>query len=376
MAYLSARRPLTACLLSFLVASSAAAADASHGTIGAGSPPEISHAALFRHLSEGVWVPLSQEFRDSAATMAEVAQTRCRSAGGVESMQQAWRALQRAWQPLEVAQFGPVVERRTQRHVNAWPVRPRLLEPFLENARVTGRFDSGGLQRLGVSGKGLPALEYLLFPVAQDGAVPFDASACPVIAGLANQIADEAQELLDQWTQPDGGFAHQLGATLQTSGEQFSAGDQALSDLINLMIAGLELVKTRKLAKPMEQGSDRDAALERIESWRSGSSLENVARNLDGLEKAFFGGGKNQIGLDDYLIGIRRPNLSRLVREDLDAARRALASITLPLEDAVVKERDKVGVLLKAVTALQARLESDIAEALKVDLGFNTADGD
>ncbi|WP_158597925.1 imelysin family protein [Noviherbaspirillum saxi] len=339
---------------------------------------KLPKAALFQHLTDEVLLPLTDEFEAKARALSASTQAFCSASGraNVESVRTAWRQAQAAWQPLEMLQIGPIIDRRTQRQVNAWPLRPTLIDPILNSA---GPIDPARVEDLGAAGKGLPALEYLLFPQGKSSAevtTALQGNRCAVLQALAAQVAKEAHGLSSDWRDPNGGFARQLKEAGQHSQEGvFATTDQALSDIANLLIAGLDSVKVRKLGKLLEKSGDAIDS-DRIESWRSASSLENIRNNLRGFEAVFFGRGQQGVGLDDYLAGIGRPVLPRLVREDLDTAMNALAAIRSPMPRALKEQRKQVESLHTAVTQLQRRMENDIADALKVDLGFNANDGD
>lgn len=356
-----------------------AAASPSHAADAVGTPDEkLPKHELFRNLADEVLLPLTRDFSTAAGKLADVSQGFCATPrdSGLASVRAAWREAQAAWQPLEMLQIGPTIERRTQRHVNAWPVRPKLLEPLLAGGDPV---EAGRIDTLGVSGKGFPALEYLLFPPGKTAAETeqtLTGRRCSVLHALASQVKAEADSLAADWREPDGGFARQLAeAGRHPQDGAFASADQALSDIANLLIAGLDAVRIRKLGKPLERSVD-EVALERLESWRAETSLDHIRDNLRGFELVFFGAGTAGIGLDDYLAGIGRPVLARLVREDLNAAQKALAAIRPPLQRALIGQRHQVETLHRAVAQLQHRMEANIADALKVDLGFNANDGD
>jgi len=227
------------------------------------------------------------------------------------------------------------------------------------------------VRRMGAAGKGLPAIEYLLFEASDRLS-----GNCNALNALTAQINEEAQGLNRAWREPKGGFGRQLARAGQPGyREIFSDADQAISDIVNLLIAGLDSVKTVKLSKALERSTDTPA-LERIESWRSGTSLDHIAANLHGFEAVFFGKGKTKIGLDDYLVSLDRPGLARVIRSQLDTAKEALANVRPPLQTALTEQRDAVVVLHKEISRLQYLMETEVAMALKVDLGFNANDGD
>jgi predicted lipoprotein len=338
--------------------------------------PDAAQRRLLQHLANRVLLPLTEDFATAAEKLSDTTQAFCRGKSDLQSVRSAWRETQSAWQPLEMLQIGPTIERRSQRHVNFWPVRPKLLEPLLAETKP---LEPAMLETLGAAGKGLPALEYLLFAEGTANSAQKKTSAkthCNVLQALSIQIKDEALGLATDWRKPNGGFARQLAEAGQCPQDgAFASADQALSDVLNLLIAGLDAVKTRKLGKPLEKSGD-EAALERIESWRSGTSLEHIRDNLRGFEIAFFGFAKGGTGLDDYLTAIERPGLARVVRQEFDVPRKALAAIRVPLREALLSQRKEVEALHKTVSRLQHLLETEVADALKVDLEFNANDGD
>lgn len=337
---------------------------------------QLSQSQLFQHLTEEVMLPLTGDFATATDKLSAASHAYCNAKQNLDSVQAAWREAQSAWQPLEMLQIGPIIERRTQRHVNAWPVRLKLLEPLLAESKP---IDASRMETVGMSAKGFPALEYLLFTSNTKHPAqgkPLAAAHCNLLQALARQVRSEAQALAAEWRTPDGGFARQLAEAGQHPQDGiFASADQALSDVLNLLIAGLDAVKVHKLGKPLDK-SGEEAALERIESWRSGASLDHIRHNLRGFELVFFGRGKVGIGIDDYLASIERPGLARVVRRELDNVHTALAAIQAPLKQALVSQRQEVDALHKAIGRLQHLLETEVADALQIDLGFNANDGD
>jgi predicted lipoprotein len=264
--------------------------------------------------------------------------------------------------------IGPVSENRLHRHVNAWPVRVRLMKPLLEdNANATVE----KVQRMGAAAKGLPAVEYLLYEDNEQ----LRKSHCGALNALTGHISQEAQSLAKAWKEPNGGFARQLANAGRPGNETFASADHAMSDIVNLLIAGLDTIKIRKLGKAMEKSTD-EPALARIESWRSGTSLANVAVNLRAFELVFFGKGEDGIGLDDYLSSIERPGLGRAIARQVEVTEKALADVRPPLHTAVIEQPEAVASLHKEISWLQYLMETEVAGALNVDLGFNANDGD
>lgn len=351
---------------SLFVASSLCLAAALPASPAQGATTELSKNQVLGELVEQVMQPMVADFAQSSARLADQSRAFCREKAKLKDLQAAWRNTQSSWQALEMMPIGPVSENRLQRHINAWPLRPNLLEPLLKDEASVER-----VRRMGAAGKGLPAVEYLLFDA--NDRLP---AHCAALDTLTAQINEEAQKLNRAWKNPKGGFGRQLArAGMPGYREVFADADQAISDIVNLLIAGLDTVKTVKLGKVLERSTDRPA-LERIESWRSGATLDHIADNLRSFENVFFGTGKAALGLDDYLASLDRPGLSRVIANQVAAVKKAQANIRPPLQSALTEQREAVVILHKEISRLQYLMETEVATALKVDLGFNANDGD
>lgn len=319
-------------------------------------------------LVEQVLQPMADNFARSSAELAKQSSAYCQNKATLDDVRAAWYQAQSSWQPLEMMPIGPVSENRLHRQINAWPVRVNLMQPLLKD---DASVNVERVRRIGAAAKGLPAVEYLLFDTPDRLA-----SHCGALKALTAQIAEEGQKLDRAWKEPRGGFGRELAqAGLPGHTEIFADADQAYSDIVNLLIAGLDSVKTVKLGKVIEN-STNGPSLERIESWRSGNTLNNISNNLRGFEAVFFGKGENGLGLDDYLNSMERPGLVRVIRNQLNSVKRALAAVRPPLQTALTEQRDAVAALHKEVSRLQYLMETEVAPALNVDLGFNANDGD
>lgn len=319
-------------------------------------------------LVEQVMRPMANDFARRSAELASHSQAYCQGKVTLDALRDTWRRTQAQWQPLEMMPIGPVSENRLHRHINAWPVRVNLMQPLLKD---DASVNVERVRRIGAAAKGLPAVEYLLFDTHERLA-----SHCGALQALTAQINEEAQKLDRAWKEPNGGFGRELAqAGLPGHTEIFADADQAYSDIINLLIAGLDSVKTVKLGKAIDNSAN-GPSLERIESWRSGNTLENIANNLRGFEAVFFGKGEDGKGLDDHLVELERPGLVRVIRNQLNAVTQALSEVRPPLQAALTEQRDAVSALHKQVHRLQYLMETEVASALNVDLGFNANDGD
>ncbi|WP_137940199.1 imelysin family protein [Chitinivorax sp. B] len=339
-------------------------------------PEALPKAMLLSQMADTVLPSLHTALTDRAIRLLQTTRQACPAPDVVKLQQvrQAWRETARAWAAMEVFQIGPVIERRTARQIDGWPTRPKLLQPLLDG----GTLDAERIDQTGSAGKGLPALEYLLFPEkTQDQAVARNLKGrpCQVLVALADGVKREAVGIQHDWKAPNGGFANQLGQAGKLQDGMFANEAQALGDMVNLLIAGIDYVRLRKLEKPLDKSTD-EVALDRVEAWRSGESTRLLEANLAGFARVFFGHGLHGIGLDDYLLGIEKPILVRRVREQLAATQAAVTAIGMPIDHALADAPERVKAAQDALRKLQHLLEVDLADALQVDLSFNANDGD
>ncbi len=329
-------------------------------------------SALLKGLADGVFQPQVQQFARQSQTWAQDWQHYCQhpSAKGWKQLQQGWLATARQWQALEMVQIGPLIERRSQREVNFWPTRPAQIDNWLKSHDA---LSADALETLPAAAKGLPALEYLMsLKPAPKG------RRCAVATWLARGVAQEAAGLEQDWRQ---GYTRQLAEAGQHPEDKvFLRTDQALGELINLMIAGMDFVRVRKLEKPLQHNRDEQDALDRIEAWRSGHSLSLLEANLDGFSRVFFGmdgpGGK-AVGFDDYLDGRDKLVLIRRTKEDLEEARAILRNLKgKTMQQAIQRHPAQLEALQTILRRLQTRLENELAPLLDIQLDFNASDGD
>jgi predicted lipoprotein len=113
--------------------------------------------------------------------------------------------------------------------------------------------------------------------------------------------------------------------------------------------------------------------LYRIESSRSGASLDGVLGSLDGIQQFFHRG--NALGLDDAL-GHLNPLLVKRLHEQFQKTSGAARDVGAPLEQAAVDKRPALENAYQETRALEVLLKVDVASALGVTLTFSSNDDD
>lgn len=296
----------------------------------------------------------------------------------------AWHDSLLTWRQLEALQLGPTLARRTSKTIDFWPTRPAVIEKAVQMTAelpVTGAQADQAMMQWGSAAKGLPALEWLLFP---EGSAPApatrDAGTCRYAQRVSLALADEAAQLHAAWREQAGRW----------HGSQPPPAQRALSDTLNLFVGSIELLRGKKLAKGAEMqarvrlggvqaGSTK--GLDAFDSLRSGSTREMLWAHADALAQLLLGRTPGlaftrdapALGLDDLLAqrghAVEAAALTPAVRR----MRRALQALPA---DTQRWTPARVRGAAESLAALRRAIDPAVALALDVTITFTDADGD
>jgi predicted lipoprotein len=287
------------------------------GTLCAQTPaPIVSPAQWMHSLAEGFLVPGYERLNERAKELDTAVQALCAApaTASLSVAQARWRSASLAWRPLAALPIGPTLTRRSLRRFDFSPTRPAAVEAAIAHSEA-----GGASERIGVAARGLPALEYLLF---RDSRLALAAQAprCRYAARLAADFSAEAEALAAEW--------RKWGAQWREAESDSDAARAAMTDTVNALVGTLDQLRVRRLKA---SGGDTRAQL---------------LATFDGAEQVLAGANRVLAGLG---------HLELAERQALPAAR---------------------GRAVEAVGRLQGVVAGDVAEALRVTVGFNESDGD
>jgi predicted lipoprotein len=297
------------------------------------------------------------------------------SSDALEASKTAWLAAQDSLKRAEVFAFGPFSrpEFRIGPQLDSWPARVDDVEDVLTSEMP---IDPASLASFGVWRKGLPVVEYLLYPPVGD-AVELARSPrrCEYLQSLGTEVDSRANEIHMAWSPEGGNFAEQLSGAGRTS-TAFESLVAAFSEIVNRMGFTVENVRTNKLGRPLGEDAGGTPAPEYVESRFSARSIDNIHHNLDGIETLYFGDDARSIpGLRRYVTE-RGADYDAQVTAALNASHQSLDAIGAPLSEAVVSAPDRVREASTRLGELQALIQVDLIGALGLSLNFNDNDGD
>jgi predicted lipoprotein len=286
---------------------------------------------------------------------------------------EAWKSAMRVWSGLELFQFGPLSSaaaaagkdtyqgKGIRDRVYAWPLAARCR---VEEQVASGKYQSTGMDTVLVSGRGLFALEYLLFYEGSDtGCTPASptgvawASLSPqTIAenkriyarAVARDIATQATALRTAWDPAQGNFR-----AVFVSASGYPSEQEAMNVLAWALVYLEQEVKDWKLGIPA--GYTLVHPVGQPESPYANIGTDDIRENMVGFRRLFQGCGEGGegIGFDDWLDSAGHgalsgeivaawqaakdvvdalPALPNASVSQLDAAYQALRHVTVPLK--------------------------------------------
>lgn len=317
------------------------------------------------HAARGVYrqwyVPQSEKLKTAAAALPPSIERYCSAPQPDKTSQLAaateqLRATILAWETVSAVALGPLIERRSARSIDFQPLRPASLQKAIQSEPA----DTRSLERIGGPAKGFGALEHLL---AQQANKP-DAASCRYAVLAAQGIAQEA-----------GAIAADFQRQGQTHwSDEAEATTETMAEFINQWVGGLERLRWQRLEKPLKSAGKKPVAWHRADAARTLSALQaqwqalrQLAVALDRqqiprpgadlvpIEAYLRGRGLNALA-DEWTQNVGQANQTMMELRDLSPASVNLASASLK--------------------KLKKLMETQVAPALEINIGFSDADGD
>ena len=317
--------------------------------------PYYTPPAFVQGLHGGWYAPRAREFTQSAERLLQSTRAYC-AGGPPAAAREAWRDALLAWDRLGSVAIGPLVERRSARRIDFGPTRPALMARAIDSQPA----NEADMERVGSAAKGFPALEQLFWPTAVAAASP----GCAFAVQVAADIAREAQAL-------DSAF--DAASRAEPDDGQTVA---AMSEAVNQWLGGLDALRLQGLERPLHERQARAAKRLQFSRDASGASVaERAARWQTLAALAVFEGaeapapGAGLVPLEPYLRG---KGLNPLADKLVAAVRKAGQGIAAAQGNAPAR----VQAAARQLADLRALVESQVAPALDIRLGFSDADGD
>jgi predicted lipoprotein len=292
--------------------------------------------------------------------------------GSFATVRAGYNQLADVWAQAQTIKMGPISLFLRSERFAYWPearnATTRALETLLAS-RSPASLSPETLATNSVAAQGLTALERLLY----DGADPAMALRAPGAAGawrvevglgISRNLALIAQDVLNDWTAPNGVRA--AIAANRGWNNLFASGTEAATLLLTDLVGAFRVMHDLKLLPVLGESIDV-ARPQMAEAWRSRRPARNLQLNLlaaRDMERVFARGmrAQQQAPIDALFV----------------AAERAINALPADMGEAAADPRRRQLVVNaeRATRAVQVKIAEVLPPALGITLGFNALDGD
>ncbi|UWR33843.1 imelysin family protein [Sulfitobacter sp. W027] len=300
-------------------------------------------------------LPGTARFASATAALDAAAQADCTDTALRPAYQEAFDA----WMGIAHLTLGPLEEDGRGLAIAFWPDTRGMVGRSV--ARLVTEEDpiatSGKYAEVSIAARGLFALERLLYDedFAGYGA---DSYSCALAQAMAADLAGLGREVDTAWRED---FATTLSSAGAAGNSRFLSPREASQALYTALATGLEFIADQRLDRPM--GSFDAPKPQVAEARRSGRSLRNVVLSLEALQE-----------FARALSDQPTPETDAAFNRALTAARALEDPVLAGVADPI--SRIRVEALQNDVLAIAEAVSAEIAPALGVTVGFNSADGD
>jgi predicted lipoprotein len=321
--------------------------------------PFEAYARFVRGIYAQWYLPGANDFAAQSQALVGPLQQLCTADAATEPealarAQQQWLRTVSAWERFSAVRGGALLARRSPRSLDFMPTRP---EAIAEAVRTVAP-DATTLESTTAPAKGLPALEWLLWP----GKLRAHTPACHYAEQLASDILAEAEALQTAYA-----------AALQAGWDDQEA-EYAMYEFLNLWNGALQKLWREDIDRTLQKlNAGRFATFNRN---ASGHAAQAWAIHWQAVRSLAIGSasGADVPSVHAYLLAQNHAPQAELLLQavaHVDQAMDRLLASRAPTAASVPLHQ-----LITALKALQHCTEKDLGPALQFTISFFDEDGD
>lgn len=314
-----------------------------------------------------------QNFQTHAETLMTTTAAECQNAGANNEandfthIKASWREASQAWQAITWLKQGPAGDNNNRFKVQAWPDINNTIVRGVDALETNPERVTADTVALGLAGsQGLSAMEYILYRTQQTPVDPvFEAKECEVLAAIATNVHNLSVSFTTAWQASDG-----IQQELISGTGTYSSRKDAIEEIVSDLLAYSEIVKDDKLTGALSNSA-------RAENAISDQTTFNVRTNIASFINAFTA--DDDFGLDDVLIRAHEQNA---IATQIVESYSTIVTAADVLDDSFQAEtgseqgQARINALADAMDVTQDLLDTELVQALDINPGFNSNDGD
>ena len=338
---------------------------------------QVNAAVVAQHV-----LPRYEALAEAAKALGTATEAHCAQSDGdgLEELRMQYQATMDAWMGIQHLQFGPVELFQRGYRLYFWPRGQGRIAGAVDEllaARDKSRFADDPFRKGSVATQGLPAMEQLLYSEARVFGASGEAQwRCRLLTAISANLRDMTAEILADWQGGRVAFARSMAEPEPETGYFGSHKDGTL-ELFKSFYTGLQLIADARLS-PVVGESIEKARPRMAETRLSERSLRNIVLSLEALQGLYLGENDGQ-GLGALVVQSGSDaKLDPLMRRAFEKTLETARGIAPPLAEAVTDpaRRAQVETLRTQAMAMKQIVETRMATALGLGVGFNALDGD
>jgi len=337
---------------------------------------DFNQQAMFQNVADNIILPAYQKLQVSTQALSKTTELFVQesSVAHLEAMRTAWLDVYLNWQAAAQFEFGPAEAILLRASLNNFPTNANEID-----ANITaGIYD---FKQSEIYSKGLPALDYLLFGIAENtDAIVAKYEAEANYAKYVSALVADIKERVDQtYTAWNNGYKETF---INNTG---TAAGTSLSLLINGLNQNYELIKREKLGVPSGVLTLGFTHPTKVEAYYSGHAVKLALASLKASQQLYLGqtdNGTNGLGLDDYLMAVDAQKgdqkLDVIIQNQFTNAINSLTTLEEPLSEIITKDSAPVELAYNEVVKQLVNLKTDLPSVLCVSITYidNPSDSD
>ena len=330
-------------------------------------------------LSNKVILPNYQTLDDEAKQFSAESLAFCQldnaNASDLTELKVAWQELNLAWQSIQWVKIGPILEHNRNLRIQLWPDSRGYVVRDVEKFLLTqSTLDVDAVAKSSVSGQGILALEYLLYPNSNQDSL-LNASnkskRCEVVMAISENLATISAEVLEAWQVTGGNYIAQvIGGT-----GEFTSVKDAVEEIVTNWLEQVERVKDEKMLAPLASGAPGIPSI--TEFYLSEQSLVSIQANVKSFQQIYTAGDGH--GFEKILVEfLEQPAIATQMNDRIAAAITATETLSGLYAELLNSDDGRVIIdnNIQKLRDVRDILSIDFIQATDINIGFNSNDGD
>lgn len=273
----------------------------------------------------------------------------------INRLRDLWKEAKLSWERLEVYDIGPVRSNYIKWQIDYWPTNSTLLETKISNQEYLQQ--PSYIHGLSASGRGLPAVEYLLFKERALEELNQDSLRWIFTRLLIFDVSDQQTLFKSAWDSYETSFLSNSELGINGS----------INILFNNVLNELELIVNNEIGTPLGIKGSNVVVASKLEGFYSKSTRDVILNTIIKLEKLYVNGFKELV-VD--------ASLNLKVQEQFNIVYSVLELNKSVEEDLNLNETTNFKLAHDEIQALLRMLKVEVALKMGVTFTIGDSDGD